>query len=110
MKKGLELIGEERQRHFDVEGWTPEHDREHSNFELSTAACCYAQMGAGGPYSHPTRGRPPEGWPWHPEWWKPNEDPVRNLVKAGALIAAEIDRLLAEREDQATSARADAQS
>lgn len=32
-------------------------------------------------------------WPWDEEWWKPSEDPVRNLVKAGALIAAEIDRL-----------------
>ena len=27
------------------------------------------------------------------EWWKPSIDPVRNLAKAGALIAAEIDRL-----------------
>jgi hypothetical protein len=32
-------------------------------------------------------------WPWHPDWWKPSRDPVQNLVKAGALIAAEIDRL-----------------
>ena len=31
-------------------------------------------------------------WPWPPEFWKPSDDPVRNLVKAGALIAAEIDR------------------
>lgn len=27
-------------------------------------------------------------------WWKPSEEPVVNLVKAGALIAAEIDRQL----------------
>lgn len=33
-------------------------------------------------------------WPFDAEWWKPSNDPVRNLVKAGALIAAEIDRLL----------------
>jgi len=32
-------------------------------------------------------------WPWEREAWKPSEDPIRNLVKAGALIAAEIDRL-----------------
>jgi hypothetical protein len=32
-------------------------------------------------------------WPWDPSWWKPSPDPIRNLVKAGALIAAEIDRL-----------------
>ena len=35
-----------------------------------------------------------EYWPWDMKWWKPSdEDPIRNLVKAGALIAAEIDRL-----------------
>lgn len=39
--------------------------------------------------------KPSSKWPssWHPEWWKPSNDPVRNLVKAGALIAAEIDRI-----------------
>jgi hypothetical protein len=36
----------------------------------------------------------PEDWPFDPSWWKPSEDRVRDLVKAGALIAAEIDRLL----------------
>ena len=36
---------------------------------------------------------PAHDWPWGSEYWKPSEDPVRNLVKAGALIAAEIDRL-----------------
>lgn len=33
------------------------------------------------------------GWPWDYKWWKPSDDPIKNLVKAGALIAAEIDRL-----------------
>ena len=33
------------------------------------------------------------GWPWDVSWWKPSDSPIRNLVKAGALIAAEIDRL-----------------
>lgn len=32
-------------------------------------------------------------WPWDENWWKPSLDPIRNLVKAGALLAAEIDRL-----------------
>ena len=31
-------------------------------------------------------------WPWDDEWWNPSPDPITNLVKAGALIAAEIDR------------------
>lgn len=33
------------------------------------------------------------GWPWDMKWWKPSKDPIKNLIKAGALIAAEIDRL-----------------
>jgi hypothetical protein len=33
------------------------------------------------------------GFPWDYKWWKPSKDPIKNLVKAGALIAAEIDRL-----------------
>lgn len=37
--------------------------------------------------------RVPSGWPFDPPSWKPG-DRVRELVKAGALIAAEIDRLI----------------
>ena len=40
---------------------------------------------------------PPDSWPWALGWWKPGTDPIRNLEKAGALIAAEIDRLLRKR-------------
>ena len=35
----------------------------------------------------------PDEWPWNITWWKPSTDPVRNLTKAGALIAAEIERI-----------------
>ncbi|MGY0790895.1 hypothetical protein ACW7BJ_16135 [Azospirillum argentinense] len=34
----------------------------------------------------------PQIWPWGARWWKP-KDPRRDLVRAGALIAAEIERL-----------------
>lgn len=34
----------------------------------------------------------PKNWPWNAEWWKPS-DRRRNLVKAAALILAEIERL-----------------
>lgn len=37
--------------------------------------------------------RPPDDWPWEPEAWKPEPEAIDNLMKAGALIAAEIDRL-----------------
>lgn len=37
----------------------------------------------------------PIGWPsdWSLAHWKPSTDIERNLVKAGALIVAELDRL-----------------
>ena len=81
---GIERIAVERQRQIDAEGWTPEHDANHDPGALSDAAACYAL------------GRwMPGFWPFDVEWWKPTPDNrIRELEKAGALIAAEIDRLL----------------
>lgn len=94
---GIELIAAERKRQVEREGYDTHHDDLHNNYELSSAACCYAQMGAGGSYSHTRSGNPPQGWPWHADEWKPKRDPIKNLVRAGALIAAEIDRLERQR-------------
>lgn len=85
---GIERITAERQRQITKEGWTPAHDDSHSNFELIEAAICYANE-----YYHEHLDSLPSSWPWEPEWWKPSTDLIRNLEKAGALIAAEIDRL-----------------
>jgi hypothetical protein len=82
----LGLIARERERQISEEGWTPEHDDEHSLGELRMAARAYT--------GDPGRGKvAPLGWPWDPSAWKPSGDPARNLVKAGALIVAEIERL-----------------
>jgi hypothetical protein len=88
MKTGVELITDERQRHFDEEGWTPEHDDEHSGGSMVEAAVCYALYGEG-EMAHVV----PRYWPWDEVWWKPSTY-KRNLVKAGALIAAELDRVI----------------
>lgn len=85
---GAELIAAERQRQTEAEGWTPEHDDEHTKGELVHAARAYASC-----YQLPFFHAEHAGWPWDEASWKPNADPVRNLAKAGALIAAEIDRL-----------------
>lgn len=83
----------ERMRHLtptDIggEGWTLEHDQNYVNGELAKAGACYVID-----YVKPTHLG--FAWPWLREWWKPTpKDPIRQLVKAGALIAAEIDRLL----------------
>lgn len=91
--RGITDIAEERQRQVSAEGWTPEHDDEHADNELALAALCYVYAGIYEPgnFRH-------QYWPWDRCWWKP-ADNRRNLVKAGALIAAEIDRL-----DRASSA------
>jgi len=85
---GIERIAAERKRQMSVKGWTPEHDDGHNNFELLEAAICYANE-----YYHAHLDSVPSSWPWEPEAWKPSTDIIRNLEKAGALIAAEIDRL-----------------
>jgi hypothetical protein len=94
MKTGIEIISEERQRQISIEGWTPEHDDKHENAELTKAAIVYADYSGGLVTKIINENyRLPRLWPWDKTWWKPSKDPVRNLAKAGALIAAEIDRL-----------------
>ena len=89
------MIAEERTRQVTEEGFTAEHDRRHENHELAMAAISYAAAVASPDIAEHTDGavRPCWDWPWQSDQWKPSKDPVRNLVKAGALIAAEIDRL-----------------
>ena len=89
----------ERQRQVEAEGWTPEHDDEHATGEMARAASCYALI-AGSRARDLWRGETPKFWPWGEEWWKPTGR-RRDLVKAGALILAEIERL-----DRAAIARA----
>ena len=92
--EGARLIAAERQRQVEKEGWTPEHDDMHDECELSEAAKCYIIAAKKMARERPRALDMPASWPWAWHWFKPSYDPVRNLVKAGALIAAEIDRLL----------------
>ncbi|MPL79234.1 hypothetical protein SDC9_25110 [bioreactor metagenome] len=101
---GIESIAAERARQIDVEGWTPGHDDEHKYGEMGKAAVCYA-LHACAFSLEPGMDDFDGWWPWDTQWWKPSGDPIRNLEKAGALIAAEIDRLrrAAEIEEDATN-------
>jgi len=91
---GSELIAAERRRQIEKEGWTAEHDQEHVAMSLAKAGACYALDVAEPGVRKPLRQCMFDFWPWSEEWWKPTpDDPVRQLVKAGALIAAEIDRI-----------------
>ena len=86
----IDDIAAERRRQVEAEGWTPDHDDEHGDGSLAAAAATYA-------FSAATADRflahdPIGFWPWAAEWWKPST-PRRDLVKAGALIVAEIERI-----------------
>lgn len=92
MKTGIEYIAEERKRQIDEEGYTALHDKEENELcQLAFAAAAYAC---------PVKTNKAKSfkrthlWPWDSRAWKPSNDRIRELSKAGALIAAEIDRLL----------------
>ncbi len=104
MKSGVEFIAIERERQINEEGRSLEGDDQHKPGALTMAAICYATVAASGPavrakfrkFALGGTGLP--YWPWSPEWFKPGAhdteaDRIRELTKAGALIAAEIDRL-----------------
>jgi len=97
MKDGAAAIAAERKRQTDQIGFDPAHDDAHEECELARAARSYLsyyvaeKLGCIKDYPETE----PPGlveWPWAEEWWKP-KDSRSNLVRAGALIAAEIDRL-----------------
>ena len=89
-------ICRERSRQIEVEGFEPINDDRYTNGELATAAACYAEYAALGDdmtMEEDELGRPaPPGWPWCHSWWKPTSKHIC-LVKAGALIVAEMERL-----------------
>lgn len=95
---GAYLISVERQRQVEEEGRSLQGDLCHPPETLAQAAMAYAcppgmYKAAGLDHSRS------QFWPWNPISYKDNPNPdrvqrIRELVKAGALIAAEIDRYL----------------
>jgi len=94
--RALHDVVQERARQVAVEGRTVEADDKNDSGQMAVAAGYYA-LASGWPYSHNRSGdqtmeSPPQHWPWAAEWWKPRTA-RENLVRAGALIIAEIERL-----------------
>lgn len=89
----------ERARQVNVEGWTAQHDDEHDPGDLCAAGSAYA-LAASDKLNPHSQGdgdygrNVPDMWPenWHTDWWKLTT-PRRDLIKAAALILAEIERL-----------------
>lgn len=94
---GIDRIVAERKRQIEVEGWTPEHDDNHDGGQLYRAAALYCLVEyerQGDAISEEAVEFLDDIWPWRADHWKPSPDNrIKELVKAGALIAAEIDRL-----------------
>ena len=95
---GIEMIAAERERQQSIEGWTPEHDEQHRDEALAWAAACYAARGRIFREGTDHRGYPIvyDAWPdsWSLVWDKRKKHTrLKQLAIAGALIAAEIDRL-----------------
>lgn len=85
-------IAAERSRQIEAEGWSPEHDDLYERHELVRAAETYLEAGRLEAITAAGLTRLLAKWPWAASWFKPR-DPRRNLVKAAALIVAEIERL-----------------
>ena len=87
----------ERKRQISVKGWTAEHDDTHNDGQMAMAAAYYAAHTVNTNHmpqyvKEAINGMLSFCWPWSRKWWKPST-PRRNLVKAGALIIAEIERI-----------------
>jgi Lar family restriction alleviation protein len=85
----------ERARQISAEGWTPEHDDEHVNDEIAAMACFYVMPPGARDWSAESSGYGDTfGDAIRPDGWAAKEgDRRRELIKAGALILAEIERL-----------------
>ncbi|WEJ89318.1 MAG: hypothetical protein P0Y63_29485 [Klebsiella huaxiensis] len=81
--KAINDVIAERQRQLTVKGFSTEQDDTYVGFQLSAAAICYIEPMEAENY-----------WPadWYDDSFKPT-DTRRNLIKAAALIIAEIERL-----------------
>ncbi|HHR0444948.1 TPA: hypothetical protein ACSXXW_000947 [Pseudomonas aeruginosa] len=97
--------------HQIAAGYQPENDDELADAALAMAAVCYAEE-AHCRVNDPERPMRltwiiPEHWPWNEEDWKPSGGARRNLVKAAALLLAEIDRLdrLFDNQEQEVNSR-----
>ena len=86
---GLDHISAERRKQIYNRGWSAEHDDTHTSEQLAEAAAFYAIP--------PKYGHMLVFWPWRGfPHGKEEKSRIKQLAAAGALIAAEIDRLLRE--------------
>jgi len=94
MKTGIELIAEERAEQIEKHGWTSEHDDQHTDGALIKVAAILAANGTDA-YVKSFDGEFESGddvWGLEQKL-SGDKNKIHRLKVAGALIAAEIDRL-----------------
>lgn len=89
----------ERARQINGEGFGVARDDAYVSGELAQAAACYAASSHSRDISYMSH-----LWPWASEWWKPGTT-REDLLKSGALILAEIERIDRARAAQSTQQR-----
>jgi hypothetical protein len=87
VSKAIGDVVAERMRQVTEEHWSAEHDNLYPAGEMVLAGVAYAL------YETMHRATAHDVWPWDKSWWKPKKDARRNLIRAAALIIAEIDRI-----------------
>ena len=98
MSNAIDDVIRERRHQVEREGYTAGHDDAHRHRELAQAAACYVDQHIGRSWVHehdPDKYQDddvPRDWPWDDSCWKP-KTPRRDLIRAAALIIAEIERL-----------------
>lgn len=98
MNKYAQLMAEERERQISEEGWSPEHDDEHVNGELANVAACFSATNELYLYSKHSDGlhnmTACHLYPWEDKYYKKaSKNRKQQLIVAGALIIAELERL-----------------
>lgn len=91
---GVESIAAERARQIAEEGFNTENDAGYIKGELVRAAICYLLVRSRLSGMALSLGMTmfEHLWPFSKEWWKPKSR-REDLIRAGALIAAELDRM-----------------
>ncbi len=92
---GVEFINRERTKQIHDRGFTPEADDQYTKFQLSTMACSYVLSWIS--FNSMAQTLDDQLARLGLDRWKHVTNPVDDLSKAGALVAAEIDRLMRQK-------------
>lgn len=92
---GVQKIAAERTRQIEEKGYDPIHDSKDPRSVIEGARA-YIHHAIGLEYGVDLTAEEC-GWPWDEKFWKPGS-PEQDLIKAGGMIAADLDVIEFERD------------